>query len=180
MILSTGGRGGCLPQCMLGYHPPRAETPLGGRHPPSRHPPGADTPLGADPPSRHPPGADPPGSRHPPCSRPPRSRQPPGTDTPPPGSRRQHTVNERPVRILLECILFEDCLIKYCIYTGQFYSFTVYMVCANSVVNPFVYAIQYDEFKNRVIEILCGKLHSSEGSVSVSVTSQNTVMNSHE
>ena len=36
----------------------------------------------------------------------------PGADTPPgpdptplPGSRRQHTVNERPVRILLECIL---------------------------------------------------------------------------
>ena len=31
---------------------------------------------------------------------------PPGADTPlPPGSRLQHTVNERPVRILLECIL---------------------------------------------------------------------------
>ena len=35
---------------------------------------------------------------------------PPGADIPrdqtsPPGSRRQHTVNERPVRILLECIL---------------------------------------------------------------------------
>ena len=40
---------------------------------------------------------------------PPRIRHPPGADTPqeqtPPGSRLQHTVNERPVRILLECIL---------------------------------------------------------------------------
>ena len=43
VILSTTGR--CLPQWMLGYHPP-----------------GADTPPG----SRHPPGADPPRSRHPP------------------------------------------------------------------------------------------------------------------
>ena len=40
---------------------------------------------------------------------PPRSRHPPGLSTPPaappPGSRLRHTVNERPVRILLECIL---------------------------------------------------------------------------
>ena len=51
-----------------------------------------------------------PGSRHPP----PGSRHPPGADTPqeqtppeqtPPRRRLQHTVNERPVRILLECIL---------------------------------------------------------------------------
>ena len=32
--LSTGGREGCLPQCMLGYTPPGADTPP--------HPPGAD------------------------------------------------------------------------------------------------------------------------------------------
>ena len=44
-----------------------------------------------------PPRADPPWSRHPP------SRHPPGPA--PLGSRLQHTVNERPVRILLECIL---------------------------------------------------------------------------
>ena len=41
-----------------------------------------------------------PRTRHPPWS-----RHPPGAGTPPPGSRLQHTVNERPVRILLECIL---------------------------------------------------------------------------
>ena len=60
-------------------------------------------------------------SRHPPEQTPPTSRQPPplGADTPrdqpptplgpapppPHGSRLRHTVNERPVHILLECIL---------------------------------------------------------------------------
>ena len=47
-----------------------------------------------------------PPSRHPPQSRHPQTRHPPGPGTPrPPGSRLRHTVNERPVRILLECIL---------------------------------------------------------------------------
>ena len=67
---------------------PREQTPPGSRHPPrSRHPPTR---------SRHPPGADPPRA------------DTPRADTPradPPGSTLQHTVNERPVRILLECIL---------------------------------------------------------------------------
>ena len=35
----------------------------------------------------------------------PRSRHAPGSRHPPPRSRHRHTVNERPVRILLECIL---------------------------------------------------------------------------
>ena len=53
VILFTGG--GCLPQCMLGYHtPPGADTPQ------SRHaPPGADTPL---PQADTPPGVDTPGA----------------------------------------------------------------------------------------------------------------------
>ena len=38
---------------------------------------------------------------HPPGSRPPPKEAPPGSRYPPP----RHTVNERPVRILLECIL---------------------------------------------------------------------------
>ena len=46
--------------------------------------PGADTPPEQTPPEQTTPGAD---------------------TTPPPGSRLRHTVNERPVRILLECIL---------------------------------------------------------------------------
>ena len=92
--------------------PPRADTPL------EQTPPRADTPQEQTPPgSRHPPGADtpsweqtPPGSR-PPQSRPPWEQSPLGAHlprkqtTPPPGSRLRHTVNERPLRILLECIL---------------------------------------------------------------------------
>ena len=68
VILSTEG-GGCLPQCMLGYHPtpwehtppsrnlPLEQTPLWSRHPP----PGADTPPGAYPPEQ----TDTPGTRPP-------------------------------------------------------------------------------------------------------------------
>ena len=83
-------RGG-LPQCMLGYQPP-----LWSRHPPwSRtprtRPPGSRAPLLDQTPPL--PGADPPGA------------DTPQEQTSTPGSRRQHTVNERPVRILLECIL---------------------------------------------------------------------------
>ena len=129
---------GCLPQCMLGYTPPGADTPREqtpwSRHPPEQtpplaHPPGADppeqtppiadTPLGADTPqSRHthpqqtPPRADtPPGSRHPPGADTPLGADTPREQTPlgagrhPSGCRLQHTVYERPVRILLECIL---------------------------------------------------------------------------
>ena len=87
---------------MLGYHPPR-----------SRQPPGPDTPLDQTPRSRHhPPRPEPPWSRHHPPPRAdttPLDQNPPRPDTPPEqtplGSRRQHTVNERPVCILLECIL---------------------------------------------------------------------------
>ena len=82
----------------------------------------------ADPPDQGdtPPGTrqtpPPPGPRRPPplpptCSetppgpgRPPQDQgDPPGRENPPPPGRRlQHTVNERPVRILLECILVID------------------------------------------------------------------------
>ena len=87
ICLSTGEEG-CLPQYMLGYTPrtrysPPAADPAG----PGRHPPGPGRPPG--------PGTSPP---CPGPGRPPRTRHPPG-------SRLQHTVNERPVRILLECIL---------------------------------------------------------------------------
>ena len=69
-------------------------------HPRADTSPGADTPLQ----EQTPPRVDTP---------PPQSRHPAGADTPwsrpphpsPPGSRLQHTVNERPLRILLECIL---------------------------------------------------------------------------
>ena len=71
---------------------PPEQTPPWSRHPPEQTSP-----------RTRPPGADTPGSRHPP------EQTPPGPDTPPdqipPGSRLQHMVYERPVRILLECIL---------------------------------------------------------------------------
>ena len=70
-----------LPQCMLGYTPPKSKS---------------RPPMEADPPREqtHPPEADTPRSRH-----------PPKEQTTPGSSRFQHTVYERPVRILLECIL---------------------------------------------------------------------------
>ena len=77
VILSTGGVSASV---HAGIPPP----------PRSRHPLGADTPPGSRHPSREqtPPRANTPRSRH-----------------PPPHSRLRHTVNERPVCILLECIL---------------------------------------------------------------------------
>ena len=77
VILSTEGG---LPQCMMGYHPPRT------RHPP----PGADTPAW----SRHPSGTS-----HPlgPAT--------PGTDTLLVQCMLGDTVNKRAVCILLECNL---------------------------------------------------------------------------
>ena len=105
VILFTGG---CLPQCMLGYHTPRADTAW------SRHPLGADTPMGADTPlEQTPPRADTPQSRHPPVGRPPRADTPPEQtplweQTPPradspPGSRppKQITPQSRHPRLLV-------------------------------------------------------------------------------
>ena len=80
--------------------PPRSGIPPGTRQTPpgpGRHPPG---------PGRHPPGTrqTPPGTRQTPPPGP--GRHPPRDQAdPPPGSRLQHTVYERAVRILLECIL---------------------------------------------------------------------------
>ena len=65
------------------------------------HPPGADTSPRSRPAREQTcPGADTPQSRQPPLW-----EQTPPEQTPPPRTRLQHTVNERPVRILLECIL---------------------------------------------------------------------------
>ena len=79
VILSTGG---CLPQCMLGYHPPWS------RHlPRRRHPPSEQTPPGT---------------------------RPPPDQTPPESRLRHNTVNERPVHILLECILVISSIHLFC------------------------------------------------------------------
>ena len=86
----------------LARRPPSRETPLAGRphpagttprqgQPPGKEPPpGRETPQQGDPPARRPPWQGDPLARRP----------PPARETPP-----RHTVNERPVRILLEYIL---------------------------------------------------------------------------
>ena len=95
-----------LPQCMLGYHTPQSRHPPGADTPGSRHPPEQTPPESIYPPgSRHPPEQTPPESRYPPRSRHPPEQTPPWEQTLLPGSRLRHTVNDRPVRILLECIL---------------------------------------------------------------------------
>ena len=90
VILFTGG--GVSASVHAGIPPPQEQTPPPDQpHPRDQTPPWEQTPPG----SRHPP---------PPEQAPPRIRHPPGADTPL-GSRLQHTVYERPVRILPECII---------------------------------------------------------------------------
>ena len=92
VILFTGGvsaslHAGILPRT----RPPPKQTPLEQTTPRGRHP-RADTPC-----SRHSPTR---------ADTPPPEQTSPLEQTPPPvESRLWHTVNERPVRILLECIL---------------------------------------------------------------------------
>ena len=98
VILFTGGM--CLRQT-----PPQEQTPPLEQTPPwSRHPPWEKTPRRAD----TPPGADThPREQTPPADTP-HVRHPLG-QTPHLGCRLRHTVNERPVRILLECVLVLKC-----------------------------------------------------------------------
>ena len=88
-----GEEGVCLSACWDTPDPqaPRDQTPLGADTPQTRHPPSSrpPSPISRPPGPGTPPAADPPWTRH----------------THPPGSRLQHTVNEWPVCILLECIL---------------------------------------------------------------------------
>ena len=108
-VCPQGGRGVCLSACW-------------------DIPPGSRPPLGADPPCP-PPRPDPPGTRPPQEQTTPREQTPPRADTPPeqtpplPGSRLQHTVNERPVRILLECILVSVLLL---LTKSYFYVFSLF------------------------------------------------------
>ena len=128
-------RGYGIPACT------EADTPSpGSRHPPEQtlpreqtplqeQTPQADTPLGADTPqptphppeqTHTPPQSRPPGSRHtPPRSRYPPEQTPPQNRHTPPGSRLRNTVNERPVRILLECILVWCCSEKLHMYNWK-------------------------------------------------------------
>ena len=89
-------------------HPPRTRYPPQTRYTPQDqvHPPGTRyTPPGPGIPPPPGPGT-PPGTRY----TPPGTRYPPGPGTPPspPGCKLRNTVNDRPVRILLECILVNE------------------------------------------------------------------------
>ena len=139
VILFTGGV--CLSACWDTIPPGSRHTPLEQTHPLARRPPwqgdlparrpplwqrdppGKETPWQGDHPSgketpllaRRPPlwQGDPPSGKETPLARRPPSAPwqgdpPSGKETPPP----QHTVNERPVRILLECILVFHILIQ--------------------------------------------------------------------
>ena len=124
VCLSTGGEDVCLSACWDAIPPRDQADPPGTRHTPRQdqaHTPGPGTPPRTGRPPRdqaHPPGpgrppqdqAHPPKTRQTPQTRqtplgPGRHHTPPRTRQTPPGSRLQHTVYERPVRILLECIL---------------------------------------------------------------------------
>ena len=109
--VTPGGVPGQAPP-LHGRHPPSRQAPPLAGTPPGRHPPLAGTPPGRHPPllpGRHPPPgqappppwqAPPPRQAPPPLAgTPPRQAPPPGRHPPP------DTVNARPVRILLECIL---------------------------------------------------------------------------
>ena len=86
-------------------NPPRWRTPLGWRTPPDGEPPRMETPPDGEPPL---------GWRTPPMENPPPPTPPGWRNPPPPGSRHQHTVYERPVRILLECILVLASMLLLC------------------------------------------------------------------
>ena len=110
---SVHGGGFCLSACWDATppsSPPGANTPPGSRPPGPDPPPWEQTPLSrppqADPPRSRPPRPDPRDQKRPPHTRPPPPPDPPHPrDQTLPRSRHQHTVNERPVHILLECIL---------------------------------------------------------------------------
>ena len=150
VILSTGGspcketlQEGGTP---LQGDPPWREAPPSRETPDKEAPPSKEAPWQGDPPGRRPLArrpprrppqqGDPPGRRHPPAGRPPgKEALPPWKEAPPAGRLPweggnplagrppppRHTVNEQPVRILLECVLvatfFALSSVYYCTFT---------------------------------------------------------------
>ena len=113
------GEGVCLNACWdtpWTRHPPPQS-----RHPRTRHPPppGADTPTPEQTPREQTPPQE---------QTPPREQTPTEQTPPPPESRLQHTVYERPVRILLECILVAN-------FSSQEYKATN-LFCAKALFAP--------------------------------------------
>ena len=138
ICLSTGGMSASV---HAGIPPPPTRPPW-TRHPQDQAPPRADTspeqtphldqapPQNRHAPDQAPPRADTPQSKHPTWTRhPPQNRHAPDQTPPgpgPPGSRLQHTVNERPVRMLLECILVQF------LYPSFFHQLLLYTFHANT------------------------------------------------
>ena len=61
-------------------------------------------------------------------------------------------------------------------WNSPFYHFTVIAVFTNCFINPIVYAVKYDDFQNRVIDLFCGKLHTSNEN-EISATSRTSSTN---
>ena len=59
-------------------------------------------------------------------------------------------------------------------FNGTFYHFTVIAVFLNSCINPFIYAFQYDQFKNELLK----RCHKPAEVTEFSVTSENSVRTS--
>ena len=141
---------GCLPQCMLGYTSPWADTPSA-----------ADIPTVADTPcSRHPPPQQqtphPPSSRHPPAL-----------------CMLGDTGNKRAVRILLECILVSSSfflcwswLMKYLTWTWQVFTMTKSQSLSLNVEWPLEQPYQFC-----AISVACRSKHSSFSFLTTTSTS---------
>ena len=86
-------------ETLTGRTPQQREPPFLAGRPPSKEAPQQGDPPAGRPPSREPPPAGRPLARRPPQGKPPWQGDPQARRPP------HHTVNERPLRILLECIL---------------------------------------------------------------------------
>ena len=52
--------------------------------------------------------------------------------------------------------------------SGSIYSFTVYAVFGNAIVNPFIYSLQYAPFQNQVKKLFCRNRSDDDSVATVS------------
>ena len=52
--------------------------------------------------------------------------------------------------------------------SGSIYSFTVYAVFGNAIINPFIYSLQYAPFQNQVKKLFCRKSSDDDSVVTAS------------
>ena len=55
--------------------------------------------------------------------------------------------------------------------SGLLFSFTVYAVFGNAIVNPFIYSVQYAPFQNQVKKLFCRNNRDSDSTVTASSVS---------